>query len=179
MLEWLKRHAWKACKHQKCFRSSNLRLSAYNNYYIMIQVNARDLHWGHVILIGIIFFFLFGVLCFLIDYKAPINLENKKDNKLIIELICDEFERNTNIDNLSISDEFPYPAKIIQPIYNNSDYSRLFECGSSSFYYRTFLVQYEVIDSFGNSQYYYSCLEKRFMFLKERPKQVLSTIKID
>ena len=30
MLEWLKRHAWKACKPQKGFRSSNLRLSANN-----------------------------------------------------------------------------------------------------------------------------------------------------
>ena len=28
MLEWLKRHAWKACKRQKCFRGSNPRLSA-------------------------------------------------------------------------------------------------------------------------------------------------------
>ena len=28
MLEWLKRHAWKACIRQKRIRSSNLRLSA-------------------------------------------------------------------------------------------------------------------------------------------------------
>ena len=28
MLEWLKRHAWKACKRPKCFRGSNPRLSA-------------------------------------------------------------------------------------------------------------------------------------------------------
>ena len=28
MLEWLKRHAWKACKHQKCFGGSNPPLSA-------------------------------------------------------------------------------------------------------------------------------------------------------
>ncbi len=28
MLEWLKRHAWKACKPQKGFRGSNPRLSA-------------------------------------------------------------------------------------------------------------------------------------------------------
>ena len=28
MLEWLKRHAWKACKLQKGFRGSNPRLSA-------------------------------------------------------------------------------------------------------------------------------------------------------
>ena len=28
MLEWLKRHAWKACKRQKRFRGSNPRLSA-------------------------------------------------------------------------------------------------------------------------------------------------------
>ncbi len=29
MLEWFKRHAWKACKLQKGFRGSNPRLSAY------------------------------------------------------------------------------------------------------------------------------------------------------
>ena len=28
MLEWFKRHAWKACKPQKGFRGSNPRLSA-------------------------------------------------------------------------------------------------------------------------------------------------------
>ena len=28
VLEWLKRHAWKACIHQKCIRGSNPRLSA-------------------------------------------------------------------------------------------------------------------------------------------------------
>ena len=28
MLEWLKRHAWKACNHQKWFPSSNLGHSA-------------------------------------------------------------------------------------------------------------------------------------------------------
>ena len=27
MLEWLKRHAWKACIRQKCIRGSNRRLS--------------------------------------------------------------------------------------------------------------------------------------------------------
>ena len=30
MLEWLKRHAWKACKRQKCFAGSNPCLSAIN-----------------------------------------------------------------------------------------------------------------------------------------------------
>ena len=30
MLEWLKRHAWKACKLLKGFRGSNPRLSARN-----------------------------------------------------------------------------------------------------------------------------------------------------
>ena len=29
MLEWLKRHAWKACIRQKCITSSNLVLSAF------------------------------------------------------------------------------------------------------------------------------------------------------
>ena len=28
VLEWLKRHAWKACIRQKCIRGSNPRLSA-------------------------------------------------------------------------------------------------------------------------------------------------------
>ena len=28
MLEWLKRHAWKACIRQKCIAGSNPRLSA-------------------------------------------------------------------------------------------------------------------------------------------------------
>ena len=28
VLEWLKRHAWKACKRQKCFAGSNPALSA-------------------------------------------------------------------------------------------------------------------------------------------------------
>ncbi len=28
MLEWLKRHAWKVCKRQKCFMGSNPILSA-------------------------------------------------------------------------------------------------------------------------------------------------------
>ena len=28
MLEWLKRHAWKACIRQQCIRGSNPRLSA-------------------------------------------------------------------------------------------------------------------------------------------------------
>ena len=31
MLEWLKRHAWKACKRLKRFRGSNPRLSASQN----------------------------------------------------------------------------------------------------------------------------------------------------
>ena len=38
MLEWLKRHAWKACKRQKCFRGSNPRLSAKD------FAEAKDLH---------------------------------------------------------------------------------------------------------------------------------------
>ena len=33
MLEWLKRHAWKACVPQKGIRSSNLLLSAQRNLY--------------------------------------------------------------------------------------------------------------------------------------------------
>ena len=31
MLEWLKRHAWKACNRPKRFRGSNPRLSAEDN----------------------------------------------------------------------------------------------------------------------------------------------------
>ena len=33
MLEWLKRHAWKACIRQKRIRGSNPRLSARNEIY--------------------------------------------------------------------------------------------------------------------------------------------------
>ena len=39
MLEWLKRHAWKACIRQKCIGGSNPRLSAINaeNQHIVKQ----------------------------------------------------------------------------------------------------------------------------------------------
>ena len=37
MLEWLKRHAWKACKLQKGFRGSNPRLSARDNEAIPVE----------------------------------------------------------------------------------------------------------------------------------------------
>ncbi len=38
MLEWLKRHAWKACKPLKGFRGSNPRLSAeFYNIRLMIE----------------------------------------------------------------------------------------------------------------------------------------------
>ena len=37
MLEWLKRHAWKACKLQKGFRGSNPRLSA--NFKLEYKIN--------------------------------------------------------------------------------------------------------------------------------------------
>ncbi len=39
MLEWLKRHAWKACILQKGIRSSNLLLSANRKKKISVQVN--------------------------------------------------------------------------------------------------------------------------------------------
>ena len=38
MLEWLKRHAWKACDRQNWFASSNLALSAKNNLKGINQV---------------------------------------------------------------------------------------------------------------------------------------------
>ena len=140
-------------------------------------ITARDLHWGHVILIGIVFFLIFGVICFLIDYKAPINLENKRDNSKILELLGNELGDSLVIQKISISDEFPYPAEIINPIYNNPKYSKLFEFGSRSFYHRTFLIEYKVLNSsHGEIEKRYGCIEKRFMFLKERPKRVLSTI---
>lgn len=142
------------------------------------MISARDLHFGHVILIGIIFFMMFGVLCFLIDYKFPINLNNKKDNSKIVELIAEKYTDSLVIQNLVLSDEFPYPAEIINPVYNNPKYSKLFEFGASSFYYRTFLIEYELFDNNGNSYgRYYSLIEKRFMILKERPKRILSTYK--
>ena len=34
VLEWLKRHAWKACIHQKCIRGSNPLLSAKRKFVI-------------------------------------------------------------------------------------------------------------------------------------------------
>ena len=37
MLEWLKRHAWKACIRQKCIRGSNPRLSAEQK--LKLEVN--------------------------------------------------------------------------------------------------------------------------------------------
>ena len=40
MLEWLKRHAWKACKRPKRFTSSNLVLSATNHE----NLHHLDLH---------------------------------------------------------------------------------------------------------------------------------------
>ena len=36
MLEWLKRHAWKACIRQKCITSSNLVLSAFSLFFLVI-----------------------------------------------------------------------------------------------------------------------------------------------
>ena len=43
MLEWLKRHAWKACKLQKGFRGSNPRLSAKD----FATSRGRKLACGH------------------------------------------------------------------------------------------------------------------------------------
>ena len=37
MLEWLKRHAWKACVPQKGIASSNLALSAKNPYRVFCK----------------------------------------------------------------------------------------------------------------------------------------------
>ena len=42
MLEWLKRHAWKACKLQKGFRGSNPRLSARRD-----RIYESKLAYGH------------------------------------------------------------------------------------------------------------------------------------
>ena len=45
MLEWLKRHAWKACKLQKGFRGSNPRLSAkifsLNGYPSLLEESVK------------------------------------------------------------------------------------------------------------------------------------------
>ena len=121
---------------------------------------------------------IFGVLCFLIDYKFPINLDNRKDNSKIVELIAEKHSDSLVIQNLVLSDEFPYPAEIINPVYNNPKYSKLFELGASSFYYRTFLIEYELFDNKGNSYgRYYGLIEKRFMILKERPKNLIAITK--
>ena len=49
MLEWLKRHAWKACGLPKGLASSNLALSAENGFadklqsrYILVAVNREQ-----------------------------------------------------------------------------------------------------------------------------------------
>ena len=46
MLEWLKRHAWKACKLQKGFRGSNPRLSAkifsLNGYPSLLEESVKE-----------------------------------------------------------------------------------------------------------------------------------------
>ena len=50
MLEWLKRHAWKACKLQKGFRGSNPRLSAkilrraVAKVYFQTRIDAKALN---------------------------------------------------------------------------------------------------------------------------------------
>ncbi len=41
MLEWLKRHAWKACKPLKGFAGSNPALSAVENTMNKIKTNKR------------------------------------------------------------------------------------------------------------------------------------------
>ena len=50
MLEWLKRHAWKACKLQKGFRGSNPRLSAkifaLNGYPSLLEESAKEKSFG-------------------------------------------------------------------------------------------------------------------------------------
>ncbi len=42
MLEWLKRHAWKACKLQKGFRGSNPRLSAEKTQVIPLRKSEKQ-----------------------------------------------------------------------------------------------------------------------------------------
>ena len=44
MLEWLKRHAWKACVRQKCTAGSNPALSADNS----LIINDLDYIYLHV-----------------------------------------------------------------------------------------------------------------------------------
>ena len=55
VLEWLKRHAWKACKRQKRFTSSNLVLSAENprkfrmgfgDFFVVTPQSLRSVHRG-------------------------------------------------------------------------------------------------------------------------------------
>ncbi len=44
MLEWLKRHAWKACKRRKRFAGSNPALSAYFQLLVVICHNSAILY---------------------------------------------------------------------------------------------------------------------------------------
>ena len=39
MLEWLKRHAWKACIRQKCIAGSNPALSAVFNMHSLLKLS--------------------------------------------------------------------------------------------------------------------------------------------
>ena len=59
MLEWLKRHAWKACKLQKGFRGSNPRLSArqdrvYESKLAWLSKHGRGLDRMPVQTVGIV-----------------------------------------------------------------------------------------------------------------------------
>ena len=66
MLEWLKRHAWKACIRQKCIAGSNPALSAINTDYQWFIKNTPDFTPDNVKL-GV--FVLFKILfCCLYSY---------------------------------------------------------------------------------------------------------------
>ena len=141
------------------------------------MISARDLNFGHVILIGIIFFSLFGVLVFLIDYKAPVSLENKKDNAKIMSLLENEFDETDQLKRIELYRYVYYSEELMTEINKSERGRELTDEGIYTFHDRTFLVRGIAQDSLGNWTVWECCFEKRFTFLKERPKSLIAIIK--
>ena len=78
MLEWLKRHAWKACKRQKRFGGSNPPLSAE---YVVIMKRL------------IILFSLVGLLMI----PQTVNAQNKQDTQLVADSLAATVDSMTTV----------------------------------------------------------------------------------
>ena len=141
------------------------------------MISARDLNFGHVILIGIIFFSLFGILVFLIDYKAPVSLKNERDNAEIMSLLENEFDETDQLMGIELSRYVYYSEELMTGINNSERGRELIDRGVYTLHYRTFLVRGIAKDSLGHQTVWESCFEKRFTFLKERPKSLIAIVK--